>query len=145
MPITEPLIQQYMTVQPQSIESSEKLQKARDLMTRFGIRHLPVTCGGKVIGILSERDINLTYGLEAIEKTQYLVMDVCREEPYAVGPEEPLRLVVQEMANMRYGSVIVMKDEKLAGIFTTVDACRALNQIIEDNMNFPGFKIAKRA
>ncbi len=34
------------------------------------------------------------------------------------------------MAEKRYGSVIIMKDLKVAGIFTTVDACRALTQIL---------------
>ena len=109
-------------------------------MAKYGIRHLPVTREGEVMGMLSEREINLTYELEAIEPTHLLVIDACSEDPYFVEPDEPVRLVAQEMANQHYGSAIVMQNEKLVGIFTTVDACRALSQIIEENINQSNLK-----
>ena len=55
---SEPAIQKFMTTQPQSIESKEKLEKAKEVMAKYGIRHLPVTREGEVIGMLSEREIN---------------------------------------------------------------------------------------
>ncbi len=134
MPKPEPTIQKFMTAQPYSIDSGEKLEKAKEVMAKYGIRHLPVTRNGEMIGILSEREISLTYGLEALEPTQLLVIDVCSEAPYIVEPDEPLRLVAQQMANKHYGSAIIMQNEKLVGIFTTVDACRALGQTIEENI-----------
>lgn len=140
MPKSEPTIQKFMTVQPQSIEAGAKLQQAKEAMAKYGIRHLPVTRRGELIGILSEREINLTYGLEAIEPTQLLVIDVCSEDPYIVEPDEPLRLVAQEMANKHYGSAIVMQNGNLVGIFTAVDACRALSQIIEAHIEESNLK-----
>ena len=136
----EPAIQKFMTMQPHSIESGEKLEKAKEVMAKYGIRHLPVTRDGEVIGILSDREINLTYGLEAIEPTQLLVIDVCSEATYIVDPDEPLRMVAQEMANKHYGSAVVMQNEKLVGIFTTVDACRALSQMIENGIQEANLK-----
>lgn len=35
------------------------------------------------------------------------------------------------MAKKHFGSAIVMENAKLVGIFTTVDACRALSEFIE--------------
>ena len=49
MPKSEPAIQKFMTMQPQSIEAGEKLEKAKETMTKYGIRHLPVTRKGEVI------------------------------------------------------------------------------------------------
>ena len=140
MPRSEPTIQEFMTVQPQSIESGDKLEKAREIMSKYGIRHLPVTRRGELIGILSERELNLTYELESMEPTKLLVIDVCSEDPYMVAPDEPLRLVAQEMANKHYGSAIVIQEEKLVGIFTAVDACRALSRIIEENIERSNMK-----
>ena len=140
MPKQEPMIQKFMTVQPQSIESGETLDKAKELMAKFGIRHLPVTREGSVVGVLSDREVNLTYGLEALEPTKLLVIDVCSEDPYIVDPEEPLRLVAQEMARKHYGSAVVVQNEKLVGIFTTVDACHALSYIIEHNIEEANMK-----
>lgn len=129
---TEPVIQEFMTIQPQAIESKETIEKAREMMSKFGIRHLPVTADGILIGMLSEREINLAIGMESIDPTQLLVIDVCSEKPYIVGPGTSLREVVGVMAKKHYGSAIVMENAKLVGIFTTVDACRALHDLLEE-------------
>jgi acetoin utilization protein AcuB len=92
--------------------------------------------------MLSEREINLTYGLETLEPAKLLVIDVCSDDPYIVDPEEPLRLVAQEMANEHHGSAVVIQNDKLVGIFTTVDACRALSYIIEQDIEEANTKYA---
>ena len=129
---TEPTVQDFMTQQPQSIESKETVQKARDLMSQRGVRHLPVTRDGALVGILSEREVNLTSGVESIDPSQLLVIDVCSEDPYQVTPDTPLWQVAQVMGDKCYGSALVVEDGRLAGIFTTVDACRALHQVLEE-------------
>jgi acetoin utilization protein AcuB len=48
-----------------------------------------------------------------------------------VSPDSPLDEVALEMAENRYGSAIIVQDKKVVGIFTTVDACRALAAILE--------------
>lgn len=127
----EPLIEDFMTLQPQAIEAHESIDTAKAMMTRFGIRHLPVTSDGVVVGMLSERDINLALGIETEGVGELPVADVCSERPYTVHPETPLREVVAVMARKHFGSAIVMENAKLVGIFTTVDACRALSELIE--------------
>ena len=127
---TEPTIQEFMTQQPQSIESRESVVTAQTLMKRFGIRHLPVTTDGIVVGILSERELNLALGMESIDHERLPVIDVCSERPYIAYPETPLREVVTVMAREHLGSAIIMENAKLTGIFTTVDACRALAEIV---------------
>ena len=124
-------VSDYMTQQPQSIEFGESLEKAGDMMSKYGIRHLPVTKKGKLVGILSERELNLASGIDSFEPSKLLVADVCSENPYVVEPETPLWKVAGVMADKAYGSALVMENGKLAGIFTTVDACRALHQVLQ--------------
>ncbi len=131
---SEPTVQDFMTQQPQSIEAKESLEKARDRMSKFGIRHLPVTRDGELIGILSERELNVACGIESIDPRNLLVIDVCSEDPYIVAPDTPLWQVAEVMADKHYGSAMVMEDGVLVGIFTTVDACRALYQVLEKNV-----------
>ena len=128
---SELTVQDFMTQQPQSIEAKESLKKARDMMSKFGIRHLPVTKDGRLVGILSERELNIACGIESIDPNHLLVIDVCSENPYTVAPDTPLRKVAQVMADKCYGSVLVVEDGKLTGIFTTVDACDALYQVLD--------------
>lgn len=132
MGIREPLVRDFMTLQPLTIENKKSIRAAQEIMTKFGIRHLPVTTDGYVSGILSEREINLAVGIESIDPSQVLVADVCNERPYIVDPETPMRQVARVMAERHYGSSIVMKNGELVGIFTTVDACRALHSLIDD-------------
>jgi CBS domain-containing protein len=127
----EPLIADFMTLQPQTIEAGVSVEQAQKMMSRFGIRHLPVTDNGVVVGVLSEREIHLALGIEPIDPGRLLAIDVCSERPYIVSPDTTLREVVGVMAGEHLGSAIVMENAKLTGIFTTVDACRALHDLLE--------------
>jgi CBS domain-containing protein len=59
-----------------------------------------------------------------------VVMDLCHGRPYIVSPLTPLREAAAEMAARGIGSAIVMDGARLSGIFTTVDACRALAAVL---------------
>jgi acetoin utilization protein AcuB len=48
------------------------------------------------------------------------------EEPYTVSPEEPLDVVAAIMADHKIGSAVIVDCGEVQGIFTTVDALRAL-------------------
>lgn len=127
----QPMIQKYMTTQPYSIAPNEKLAAAQDTMKKYKIRHLPVVKDGRVVGILTDRDIKLIGGFEDLDTAEILVADICVDKPYIVGPDSQLSEVVKEMASKHYGSAIVVQNGKLVGIFTTVDACRALAVVLE--------------
>ncbi len=126
----DPTIQKYMTVQPHSIEPAKSLEDALELMKKYKIRHLPVVRGEKVVGILSDRDIKLVSGFEEVDTAEITVADVCVTKPYVVSPDTPLSDAAEEMASKHYGSAVVVQNDKLVGIFTTVDACRALAAVI---------------
>jgi acetoin utilization protein AcuB len=52
-------------------------------------------------------------------------------DPYLVGPEMHLAEVASEMSENRYSSAAVMEGGQLIGIFTTIDALRALLLVLE--------------
>lgn len=128
--ITEPLIKDYMTQQPVSVDAGEGIEKAKQLMERIGVRHLPVMENDALVGILSERELNLAYGIESIDPGRFLVIDVCTQRPHVVTPDTPLRVVADLMARGHYGSMIVAEYGKPVGIFTTSDACSALSEAL---------------
>lgn len=127
----EPLIQKFMTCQPHAVEASETVQNASKMMSDLKIRHLPVMEKGKVSGIISDRDIKMALSLVDANPRLLLVKDISHENPYIVDPDTHLSDVVREMADKFYGSAIVVQNGKLVGIFTTVDACRALAALLE--------------
>jgi acetoin utilization protein AcuB len=99
-------------------------------MKEHGIRHLPVLQRGELIGVISDRDIKTAVGGLMGETPHTMLMrDICRTNPYTASPDTPLEEVAAEMEKHRYGSVLIVENRQLKGIFTTMDACRALTEL----------------
>jgi acetoin utilization protein AcuB len=103
-------------------------------MREHAIRHLPVLHGGKLVGLITERDLRLVESLAGVDPTKVKVEDAMSTGIYSVGPDSPLDEVVATMAEHKYGSAVVMHNEKVVGIFTTVDACRALAELLRTRL-----------
>ena len=124
-------IERYMTHAPHTINSGMPVGTAKALMKKHGVRHLPVQVAGHLVGVVSERDLFLAASLH--KEDGLLVDDVMTSEPYCVKADAPLGEVVEQMAMNRYGCAIVCNDEGRAiGIFTAVDALRALSDKLSE-------------
>ncbi len=123
-----PAMRSVMTPFPYFVEARESLLVARSLMRRHKVRHLPVKEGDTLVGVLTDRDIKraLDPDLGLPPKDELLVRDVSEPDAYTVDTSEPLDGVLEEMATRHLGSVLVTSHGRLAGIFTTTDACRVL-------------------
>ncbi|MCM2279898.1 MAG: CBS domain-containing protein [Oligoflexia bacterium] len=121
-------ISQVMTSNPAVIDAATPLTDAMESMRRKGIRHFPVMKHGKLVGVVSDRD--LKYALRYPVPGDSLVEHVMSHRPFVVGPEAPVDEVVSTMAERRYGSAVVQgRDGAVLGIFTTVDALRFLGNL----------------
>ena len=121
-----------MTPFPYSISIDAPINEARAFMHKQNIRHLPVIAGGKLAGVISDRDIKLYLGpdLDYPEADTALVRDVYLANPYVVDLNESLDNVLNAMAERHIGSVLVTRDGKLAGLFTATDACRTFAEYL---------------
>lgn len=119
----------YMTESPYSISETALVKEAIALMGLRRIRHLPVTRGKQLAGILSDRDLKLILGFVDLEFSPMQVFQICQKDPYIVDAETDLAQVAKTMAERHLGSAIVTDGGVLKGIFTTVDACRALAEL----------------
>lgn len=129
-----PTIQKYMTTAPLSIGIEQTLAKAQTLQREAKIRHLPVLHGGVLVGMISDRDLALVETLKNVDPNQVRVGDAMSREVYSVTPDAPLDEVVAEMALHKYGSAVVMQNQHVVGIFTTVDACNALASLLQGRL-----------
>jgi len=125
-----PPVSKYMTTTPHTAEGSVTLAAASKLMQAHGIRHLPVVAGDKLLGVITERDIKLAESFSIVDPEKVTVHGTMTEDLYSVSPETPLDEVVATMAEKKYGSAIVVQNKRVVGVFTTVDACRALSELL---------------
>ncbi len=130
-----PQVVAFMTPFPHSIDVDAPLEEAHKLMRQHHFRHLPVTSSGALVGVLTDRDINLILGPDfgSPDERQLKVRDAYVEKLCVVPASTPVAKVAGVMAEHRIGSAIVTKHDKLVGIFTVTDACRALAQILGDH------------
>lgn len=134
--MTKPVsqIMRFMTTVPHTIEKDASLLEAAKLMQAHQIRHLPVLYKGKIEGILTSTDINLIRSLNGVDIEKLKVYDCFTPNPYKVSPEAPLDEVLGEMADKKYGCVLVDDNDHLVGIFTWVDALKATKTLLETRL-----------
>lgn len=130
-----PMIQKFMTVAPHSIGVDQTLAHAHSVMREHAIRHLPVLSGGQLVGMLTDRDLGLVESLKDVDPKTVKVEDAMSTVVYAVSPDAPLNDVVREMASHKYGSAVIMQNNKVVGIFTTVDVCKAFAELLETRLS----------
>jgi acetoin utilization protein AcuB len=134
MPKAIPSISKYMTTQPHTIGIEQTLDKAEVMMREFHIRHLPVLHGGKFVGILTDRDLRLVETLKDVNPKEVTVDEAYTPNPYTVSPHAPLNEVCAEMASHKYGSALIVDNNKLVGIFTWVDALTAFSELLNTRL-----------
>ncbi len=121
---------EWMSKQPHTIGDDQTLANARERMHHWHVRHLPVLHGGHLVGVLSERDINLAEALAQVDLAQVRVDDAMTEDPWTTRADAALTEVATMMAERRIGTAIVVDDaEQVIGVFTTTDALRALAEL----------------
>jgi len=122
-----PSIKAMMTPFPHAIESGERMEKAVAMMADYGIGHLPVTEEGRLIGIIAAEDLTALSGRKGGKR---IIKQSSIREAYIVELTEPLDVVLLRMAKKKVDCALVVKDERLAGIFTRSDACRCFGYLL---------------
>ena len=135
-----PSLKSAMTPFPYSVEHTAPLEEARALMDQHKVRHLPVTDGHELVGIITDRDMRsaLSLPLSGEIVSTLTVEDVCVPNAYTVDLNEPIENVLLTMAEKHIGSALVTRKGRLAGVFTYVDACRCFGEYIRENFPRPG-------
>ena len=127
-------IHRFMTPTPHTISTRQTLAEAHQSMRERGVRHLPVVVDGKLVGVVSQRDLYLLETLRGVDVGRELVEEAMSDEPFVVAPDAPLEEVAEAMANRKHGSALVVEGATLVGIFTSTDALRALVTLLRRGM-----------
>ena len=120
-----PPIKAVMTPFPHSVGIDDSIETARKAMSAQGIRHLAVMERGQLVGVISERELDLAAGARRVRDAQVA-------GAYVVELTERLDRVLLAMSRSHLGSALVVKRGKLVGIFTTSDACRIFGECLRN-------------
>ncbi len=128
------LVRDWMTGNLVTLSPKASVAEALTLCRERRIRHIPIVEEGRLIGIVSDRDLrDASPALGDAERASTLqeirVGDVMTREVSTTVPEESIENVAQEMYELKIGSLPVVAEEdeeKLLGIVTSSDVMRAL-------------------
>lgn len=122
------------------IGPSESVRKAWALLREHRIRHLPVVDQGKLVGILTDRDVRLVFPsaltsgakeqdpADALEKVK--VQEIMTKQVVTVSPDAPIADVARILLERRIGGLPIVQQGRLLGIITKTDIIAAFVEII---------------
>lgn len=120
------MVGERMIQDPVSVTPQDTLATARAKMQAGGFRQLPVVEDGKLVGIVTDRDIRWNRKQMMITK----VNAAMTKDLVTVTPETTLEKAAQVILQHKIGGLPVVKGERLVGIITTTDILKAFLDVI---------------
>ncbi|MGK5093240.1 CBS domain-containing protein [Deltaproteobacteria bacterium TL4] len=133
-------VSDYMTKKVVSIQQNVGIRDAFFIMKNKSIRHLPIVENGKLIGIISDRELrrpNWVDESQDITHVYYLdntmtVSDIMVTKVHVLHTQDTLHTAVRLLLDRHIGAAPVLdENENLVGILSMVDLLRAMAEMIE--------------
>ena len=132
-------VEELMTSKVFTVEPHDMIDRVFFLIHYEKVRHLPVVEKGKVIGMVSDRDLYKTLGPKSnsnsIEGETELhvipkkVQNIMRRGVLTIAPDNYVSEAAALMADSKVGALPVVKNEKLVGILSSTDILRVFSKI----------------
>lgn len=122
-------VNEIMSTQVITLNTSDTVSTARELMKKEDIRHIPIVDENHFpVGIITQRDILRAQDSELAKDDNHTIDDqsVLLEQIMSQGisyarPSDPLRSAGLKLLKHKYGCLPVMDNNKLVGIITDSD------------------------
>jgi acetoin utilization protein AcuB len=127
-------VREYMSTPVLFARSDESIHAAYTRMQDGDIRQMPVIEHGEPIGLLFRRDLMLFEHLPRNLAQNIPVSAAMVRDFYTVTPNAPVDSVARQMSKNKYSAAIVVDNGRALGVFTTIDALRALSDSLTDSL-----------
>lgn len=104
-----------------SVECEDRVRAAVKLLADNKIGALPVTRGGRVVGIMSERDVVYCLARDGEAVLDWTVQKVMTAPAITVSPDVPVLSALSMMSKRRIRHLPVVESERLVGIVSIGD------------------------
>lgn len=126
-------VNEIMATKVSTLGRNDTLDLADEIMTMSRIRHLPVVDGGRVVGVVSQRDLfrsALAVALGYGERAQKILLkslnvkEVMSEPAITIGANGTVKEAARQMIEHKIGCLPVVEGYTLVGIVTETDILR---------------------
>lgn len=118
----------------ETLSPESTMEEAVLLSTRLKLQQIPVVEGGRLVGIVTDRDIKRASpsvwsgaGQDVYERVlkDTTVAQIMTRDPVTVRPDAPIQTAIRVFCARRFGALPVVEGEAVVGILTPFDLLRA--------------------
>ena len=109
-----------------AVDAEEPVLGAIQMMADKGVGALPVTRGGELVGVISERDYARKVILLGRSSAETPVWQIMSSPVVTVTPEDDVRQCMQIMTDMRIRHLPVLHGGRMVGMISIGDLVRAV-------------------
>ncbi len=122
----------FMTRELVTVQEDDDLALAESILRLGGVRHLPVVHQGKLVGLVTQRDL-LRSGASGPTARAILARDIMTRDVTTVEAETSLAHAAHLMLRHKYGCLpVCAPDRTLLGIITESDFVRFAADVVQD-------------
>jgi len=114
-------IKEIMTKQPKTAARDTTLAAAAHLLWGADCGILPVVDGGKLVGVVTDRDMYVALATRNKPASQITVGEVSTGKVWACGPDDDVHAALDTMASQRVRRLPVTQDGALVGVISMND------------------------
>src|SRR5215203_3912583 len=133
------LVRDSMTSEIVTLAPDETVGTALALCRERRIRHLPVLTEGRLVGIVSDRDLRSATPAFGDQERAATLQEILVGDVVSVLPDDPIEQAANTMRERRIGSLPVVESGELVGIITSSDVMSALVYLV--GANEPGSRM----
>ena len=133
-------VRDLMQAEVVTLNSSDSLGLADDIMRLGRIRHMPVVDEERVVGIISQRDLFRSAISSVLEfrpaserewLAQIRVTEIMNAPVQTISPDASIQTAVRQMVDQRIGCLPVVENEELVGLLSETDCMRYLVRLLD--------------
>jgi acetoin utilization protein AcuB len=121
-------VREVMATHPITVRPHETARHAYQLMRDNRFRHLPVVEDGRLVGILSDRDLRPVLLSPGLARAR--VRELMSEDLTTVGPDTPIEEAASLLVVKKIGCLPVVAQGQLVGIVTETDLLAVLVELL---------------
>jgi acetoin utilization protein AcuB len=130
-----------MTTGVITVDVDQPIRGAWDLVEGRRLRRFPVLSDGKLVGIVTDRDLrNATASSVVLTERKYhdylldsiKIESIMSPDPVTISPDADLREAAKRLLELKVGGLPVVEQGRLVGIITETDMIEALVDLLPD-------------